>query len=87
MLRWLGLKGKDSSDSIPFWAGVSLRTKMLVGIGWLLICVGSFFWVDSLLPVLEKPASAIPWLVAVLVFAAGSSMTERILVRAPAQQR
>ena len=87
MLNWLGLAGSDSSDSIPFWAGVSLRTKISVGIGWLLISVGAFFWVNSLLPVLEKPASAIPLLVAVLVFAAGSSMTERILVRTPSEQR
>lgn len=87
MLKWLGLTGADSSDAIPFWAGVSLRTKILVGLFWLLISVGFFFWVSSLLPVLEKPASAIPVLVAVLVFAAGSSMTERSLVRPPSEQR
>ncbi|PQZ88115.1 hypothetical protein CQ018_16835 [Arthrobacter sp. MYb227] len=81
MLRWLGLAGEDSSEPIPFWAGVSLRTRIWVGLGWLLVSVGSFFWVNSLLPALEKPASAIPLLVAVLVFAAGSSMTERSLVR------
>lgn len=80
MLKWLGLSGKDSSGAIPFWAGVSLRTKILAGFGRLLISTGSFFWVSSLFPVLEKPASAIPVLVAVLVFAAGSSMTERTLV-------
>lgn len=81
MLKWLGLTGKNSSESAPFWAGVSLRTRAFVGLGWLLISVGAFFWISSMLPTLEKPASAIPLLVAVLVFAAGSTMTERTLVR------
>lgn len=87
MLKWFGLSSNDSSESVPFWQGVALRTKILVGLGWLLVSVGTFFWMTSLLPTLEKPASAIPVLVAVLVFAAGSTMTERTLVRIRSEQR
>lgn len=87
MVKWLGLSSNDSSESVPFWSGVSLRTRAFVGLGWLLVSVGAFFWISSLLPTLEKPASAIPLLVAVLVFAAGSTMTERTLVRSRSEQR
>lgn len=81
MLKWLGLTGKNSSESVHFWAGVSLRTRACLGLGWLLVSIGAFFWMSTPLPTLEKPATAIPLLVAVLVFAAGSTMTERTLVR------
>lgn len=87
MLKWLGLTGNDSSESIPIWQGVALRTKILVGLGWMLFSVGAFFWASTILPTLEKPASAFPLLVAVLVFAAGSTMTERTLVRIRSEQR
>lgn len=83
MLKWFGFGAEQPADAVPLWAGVSWRPRVPAGLGWLLVSSAAFFWMNSFLPTLEKPASAIPVFVAVLVVATGSLLTERSVVRHP----
>lgn len=81
MLKWLGLNGEHEAGVVPLWAGVPRRTKWLAGAVWLAVAVAAFAVLKLGLPADDGFGGFLPVLVAILVFGAGSSATERSLVR------
>ena len=81
MLKWLGLSGEHPAGEVPMWAGVPLRRKLMVLVFWPAVAVAAFVLLRLRLPSEDGFGGVLPVLVAVLVFAAGSAMTERGMVR------
>ncbi|MFF5794371.1 hypothetical protein ACFY5D_20185 [Paeniglutamicibacter sp. NPDC012692] len=81
MLKWLGLNGEPEVGEVPLWAGVPRSKKWLAGAIWLAVAVAAFAALKLRLPADDGFGGFLPVLVAMLVFSAGSSATERSLVR------
>ncbi len=80
-LKWLGLSGEHAAGEVPMWAGVPTRRKALTFALWLALSVAVFVLLQLRLPSDEGFGGFLPIFVAILVFAAGSAVTERGLVR------
>lgn len=84
---WLGLVRDPAEEvdagTVPSWHGVSARTELLCGAGWLLVATATFVVLRWLMPADDGLAGAAPAVIAVLLGALGLSWTERGLVSAP----
>ncbi|MFL4473633.1 hypothetical protein ACIPVK_06530 [Paeniglutamicibacter sp. MACA_103] len=81
MLKWLGFSAEHAAGEVPLWAGVPLRRKLLSLVLWLAVAVAAYVLLNLRLPSDDGFGGFLPILVAILVFAAGSAVTERSLVR------
>ena len=81
MLTWLGLSGEPEAGTVPLWAGVPRKKKWLAGAIWLAVAVAAFAALKLGLPADDGFGGFLPVFVAILVFSAGTSATERSLVR------
>lgn len=81
MLHWLGLRGTHDTDEIPLWAGVPKRAKWISFGLWLVIAAMIFILVRFRLPADDGFGGFLPVFSALLVFIAGSSVTERHMLK------
>lgn len=81
MSKWLGPTGEHAPGEVPKWAGVSARGKMLVGVLWPAVAVAVLALLRLRLPDDVVFGGFLPIFIAILVFSAGSSATERGMVR------
>lgn len=81
VLKWLGLSGEHATGEVPTWTGVPTRRKLLVFVLWLAVAVAAFVLLKLRLPSDDGFGGFLPIFFAILVFAAGSAMTERGLGR------
>lgn len=81
MLEWLGLRGEHSPDEIPMWQGTAKRTKWISAAVWLTVAILSFLFIKNILHSSDGFLFYLPIYTAIIVFAAGMSVTERSCIR------
>ncbi|QXQ10797.1 hypothetical protein [Paeniglutamicibacter sp. Y32M11] len=87
MLKWFGLSGEHPEGTVPMWSGVSLRIRVVAGALWLVLAAGIFALLHFRLPESDGFGGFLPIFVAIIVFSAGTSTTERSLLRTRSSAR
>lgn len=83
MLKFLGISAMDDADaSVPAWRGVSKKSRVLVGVGALVLAIAVFFTCTWLLDGhLQGFVVYVPWLASSAALLMAIVLGERGLVR------